>query len=125
MANVQIPVPTDPKMANEPARTIAKETATATVNQYSNVDRLKLLAAAVLGILAMVGVNVAPGLGDQVENAIEYGSPLAVSVYAWWQTERTKKQAIREQATVQAEETREAVYAPATVDRLVAQARRT
>src|SRR5690606_35376342 len=101
-------------MAREPARTIAGQTAPATTAatqaQYGTVDRIKLFVTALLGLLAVVGVNVAPGVADQVQDAITYGAPLATMAYAWWQTERTKREAIAtavtDQANVQAEATR-------------------
>lgn len=113
-------VPANEQMATEPARAIAAETAPQTIQQYSTVDRVKLLATAVIGLLAVVGVRVAPDLNQSVQDVITYGTPLAMMLYAWWQTERTKRNAVEAQANRQAEETRAAVYAPATVAAIVA-----
>lgn len=129
-------VPANEAMAREPARTIAAETAPVTTREatgnalsaYSTVDRIKLAVAALIGLAVTLGANISPDVSTQVQNTITTAAPLVLMLYAWWQTERSKRAAItgsvatavESQALRQGEETRAAVYSPATVAAIVA-----
>jgi hypothetical protein len=104
-------VPQNEAMAEEPARVIGGQ-----VDQkFTGKDDIKLLIAAVLAILAAFGIHAAPDVATNIETIVTIVSPIALAIYARWQTERTKSQ----QAAHQAEATRDAVYAPATVATIV------
>lgn len=98
-------VPADPKMATEPAREVGK--------QFAGLATVKMFIGALIVLLATLGVVLPEGTPQALEDVITYGSPLAVAVYGWWQ--------LRRQAKDQAEKTREAVFAPATVASMVAE----
>jgi hypothetical protein len=104
-------VPENQQLATEPARTVAVETKQA----FAGKDDLKLALAAVFGLLAAAGINVAPSVPSNIETLVTVLVPFLVAGYARWQTERTK----RDQAATQGEATREAVYAPASVAQIV------
>lgn len=100
-----IPIPATPAMANEPARTIG--------SQHTTKQSLMYVIGAIIALLAILGVNVPDGVPQQIEILVTYGSPLALMAWAQVRTMVNARQ--------QAEETRDAVYAPDTVADLVAE----
>jgi hypothetical protein len=90
-------------MYHEPAATIGQ--------LFADQARLKTLMTAVLGVLAVAGINVVPGLDDQLVTILNILVPLVLSVLGYG--------ALTTQARQQAITTRGHVYAPATVERIV------
>ena len=84
---VLVPVPSDEDMAAEPARLIA------------NLTKLK---NALVMIVAVAGVVIAPELSENLDTLIQSGVAVSYGIYAIYQAHR------------QGESTREAVYSPDT-----------
>lgn len=111
-----VPVPRSEALATEPALTIGREVK----DEYAGKDKVKLAVSSLFGLAVLYGVSVPEGVEGYVQTLVQLATPIGIGVYAWWQTNRTRK----EQSDVQARKTREAVYAPATVNELVQEASR-
>jgi hypothetical protein len=81
-------VPDDERMATEPAEVIAR----------AHQIRVGLAA-----LLSVAGIVLAPELVEQIDELIQVAITVGFGLYAWWNNYK------------QGRETREAVYAPATV----------
>ena len=99
----QIPIPTNPDMAEEPALTIGE--------LFRDKAQLNAAIVASVVIIAMFGINVPADLSDKLTNALNVLVPLIAVIYGGF--------AAKKQAVTQAEATRKRVYAPATVADLV------
>lgn len=106
-----------PEMKAEPARTVGKEID----KKYTGSDDVRLLISALFAVAVAGGIQVAPGLEQSVQNIVSILAPALLALYARYATERTKSR----QAKDQAEQTREVVYSEASVEDIVAVAKRT
>jgi hypothetical protein len=96
-------VPMNEDMATEPAQTIGQ--------QFSNATFVKALVGAAFTIIGVVAPHLIPKLDDNLANAISTAVVLLASVIVAQQAKSVPKQ--------QATQTRDAVYSPATVARIV------
>jgi hypothetical protein len=101
----EILVTADPVMATEPAREIGR--------QMVGVANVRTLIVALVAFLAVVGVRLPDGFSDAAVDIVTGAAPFAAIAWAWWQ--------MRQNAKVQAEQTRDAVFSPATVAGMVAE----
>lgn len=93
-------------MATEPARTIG--------SAFADAATVKAFIGAVVAILVILGVQVAPGIEDQIVTIITVLVPVIAGFAA--------RQTMANQATAQAERTREVVYSPASTARIAKEA---
>lgn len=96
-------VPMNEQMAQEPARAIGE--------QFANSAYVKGLVLAAFAIVGAIAPHLVPQLTDSLATSISTIVVAIVTVVAAQQARATPKQ--------QAEKTREAVYAPATVATIV------
>lgn len=102
-ATPKVLVPANDKMAQEPARTIGE--------QFANSAYVKGLVLAAFAIVGAIAPHLVPQLTDSLATSISTIVVAIVTVIAAQQARATPK--------AQAEETRAAVYAPATVADIV------
>jgi hypothetical protein len=89
---------------------LEKEPALAVGELFADKAKTKLLVTAVISVLVALGVNVAPGLDEQIVTILNTLVPLVLTVLGY--------QAMTVQAREQALDTRGLVYAPSTVERI-------